>query len=107
METVKLKNGSEEVEALVKVTMISLGGLFEEKPLVFYDLVMYCRDNSYEWFGHNQSICKELSLLLPDGSVHDSIKNIVLSAAVGSDLDMRLVSPVAETKEAPDAGPTV
>ena len=107
METVKLKNGSEEAKSLIISTMLSLDKLLGAWPIAFYDLVMRCHDRDYEWFGNNRQVCIDLSFARPDGNIHDSIKNIILSAVVGDDLDMRLVSPVAETKEAPDAHSTV
>ncbi len=39
---------------------------------------------------------KELALVQPDGRVHESIRNIVLSAFEGEGLEMHMVSPVAK-----------
>lgn len=95
METVTLKNGAEEVKSLVVVTMLSLESLIEEQPFAFYDLVMVCRDRDYRPFGSNGDHLKSLALLQDGGHVHDSIRNIVLSAVTGDGLDMQLGSPVA------------
>lgn len=94
METVELRNGAVEATPLVTVAMMSLRHLMNEKPLALYDLVMVCRDSSYEWFGDNLQESQNLSLVQPDGKVHESIRNIVLAAVTGDGLDMRLESPV-------------
>lgn len=94
METIRLKNGTEEVESLVVVTMLSLEHLMDERPLALYDLVMMCRDSSYEPFGDNGDHLKDLRLIDQDGSVHSSVRNIILSATDGNGMDMVLQSPV-------------
>ena len=93
--TTKLRNGSEEATALVTVTMMSLKRLFEEKPIVVYELTMKCRDSSHEFFGESESDLQELALVDSDGRIHGSIKNIILSAVQGEGLDMTLGSPKA------------
>lgn len=98
METkpVTLKNGTTEVEPLVAATMMSLRKLFDEEPIVLFDLVSRCRDDSYEWFGDAEKECKDLRLVQSDNTIHRSIKNIILSATEGDGMDMTLVSPYAE-----------
>jgi hypothetical protein len=100
METVKLKNGTEEVAALVKVTMVSVKGLWNSGLpglLMVSDLVQICRcDPSYRKFGTNEEELTKLGLLQSGGQVHDSIRNIVLSAFTGDKLDLVLGSPIAE-----------
>ena len=99
-----LNNGTTEVESLVSVVMMSLRKLFDEKPMVLFDLVSKCRDSSYKWFGDAEQICRDLKLVEPEnpynsesgGTIHQSIKNIVLSAAEGEGMDMTLVSPYAD-----------
>jgi hypothetical protein len=96
MQTVILKNGIEEAKPLVQVTMMSLRSLLQDKPIVFYELVMKCRDGNHQFFGRSEDDLKALSLVQSDGSVHDSIRNIVLSAATGEGLEMVLGSPVSQ-----------
>ena len=95
METVKLKNGTTEAKPAVMATMLSLEHLAAKEPTAFYDLVMRCRDRDYQWFGDNQAICEKLSLMQSENRVHDTIKNIILSAAKGDGLDMSLTSPMS------------
>lgn len=94
METVILKNGAEEAKPLVAVTMLSLNLLMDERPLALYDLVMKCRDKNYRFFGDNGEYLRSLKLVDRDNSIHNSIRNVVLSAAEGDDLDMVIKSPV-------------
>lgn len=94
METVILRNGAEEAKPHVTVTMMSLEHLMEDRPLAFYDLAMRCRDRSYKFFGDNEEYLKSLDIVDRDGSIHGSIRNIVLSAVEGDGLDMHIRSPV-------------
>ncbi len=97
MDTVRLKNGSEEPNALVAVTMVSLDALLDGHPIAAYDLVMMCRDSNYKPFGGNGKTLRDRALIDESGRVHDSIKNIVLSAAKGDGMSMTFGSPVAIT----------
>ena len=92
---VKLKNGTEEMEPLVKVTMLSIESLLSSDPIGFYELVMICRNPKHPAWGDAPAKLARLALLQSNHQPHDSIKNIVLSAVVGDGLDMRLINPVA------------
>jgi enolase len=97
---VKLKNGAEEAEPLVKVVMLSLSSLFEadrmDYAFAFYELVMKARDPKHEIFSNvHKNVLKDLALVQSNGRMHDSIRNIVLSAVEGEGLAMKLVSPFA------------
>ena len=80
METTKLRNGAEEAAGLVAVTMLALRNLFAEKPIVAYELVAKCRDANHQFFGLTGSDLQTLGLVETGGGVHESIRNIVLSA---------------------------
>lgn len=94
MEMLKLKNGAEEAEPLVLTTMMILRKLLADKPMVFFDLVLKCRNSSYTMGGSAAAQLQEAALIDHDESIHSSIKNIVLSAAVGSGLAMTIENPV-------------
>lgn len=94
MECVTLKNGQEEARPLVVATMMALRSLMAEEPIVLYELVMKCRDRDHRFFGNTGERLQELALAQPDGSIHGSIRNIVLSATSGEGLDLVLHSPV-------------
>ena len=94
METVQLKNGSTEAKVMVIATLTSITSLMKDHPMAFYDLVMKCRDSNYKFFGNNLEILVSLSLAKIDESIHNSIKNIVLSAVEGEGLELNIVSPL-------------
>jgi hypothetical protein len=93
MKTVQLAHG-EEVVVLVKVTLLSLDHLIKDNPIGFYELVMKCRDPQHSIWGDQQGKLQELSLVQPDGRVHQSIRNVVLSSVQGDGLEMVLTSPL-------------
>lgn len=95
-ETVTLKNGAAEFKPLVTVTMSSLRSLLQDKPIVFYELVMKSRDPNHKFFGRSGNDLKVLSLVQADERIHDSIRNIVLSSAEGEGLEMVLTSPILQ-----------
>lgn len=94
MEQVRLKNGAGESAPLVKVVMISLENLVVSNPIAAYELVEMCKDRTHKPFGNTSTVLKDLALIMDDDGVHDSIRNIVLSAFVGDGLDMHLEYPV-------------
>lgn len=94
METVVLKNGAEEAKMLVAAIMMSLKGLAESKPLSFYELVELCKDPTHELWGDTKKDLEALNLVEPAGTVHSSIKHVVLSAAVGEGMELALGSPI-------------
>ena len=95
METVTLKNGTEEVTVLVALTMKRLKELFSEYPAAFYELTMKCRDNQHTLWGNAAEILKDYQLIEPNGSIHGSTRNIVLSAVEGDKMqEMYLRSPL-------------
>ena len=95
MDTVQLKNGTEEAKPAVMATMLSLEHLASNDPTVLYDLLMRCQDRDYQWFGDNQATAEKLSLMLPNNHIDDTVKNIVLSAVTENGLDISLGNPVA------------
>jgi len=99
MEMTTLKNGTEEAEPLVTITMMCLRDLMGSDPLAVYELVMLARDRNHELFGNARQRLEARSLVQHDGRMHDSIRNIVLSAASGDGLDMVLQSPVAPQEQ--------
>jgi hypothetical protein len=90
----KLKNGSEEHDGLVGVTMMSIRQLTKTHPIAFYELVMLARDPKHKLFGNTDEPLNALSLIT-NGQIHDSIRNIILSAVEGEGREMTLGSPKA------------
>lgn len=101
MNILPLRNGATEPEPLVHATMLSLRTLFDERPIHFYELAQIARHPQH-------SVCspridadlRALGLLGSDGGgarMHESIRNIMLSAVDGEGLDMQLRDPRKET----------
>ena len=96
MEIVKLKNGSEAPDFVVTAHMASLRSLFDIQPIAFYELVMVARDPAHQPCGNSGQILRSLHLIDPNGGMHDTTKDIILSAVDGDEVEMRLVSPVRQ-----------
>lgn len=99
MNTVKLKNGAEEAEPLVKVVMMHLTTMWERGlpgVLMAYDLREICEGRGDQVSKDTIRDLKKLGLVEEDGRVHDSTRNIILSAMSGEGLDTELVNPIAD-----------
>lgn len=94
MKMLQLKNGTEEHYYAVNAIMVSLKKLKTEDVGCFHELVMKCRNPSHRLFGNSANILIQHSLLEKDMSIHNSVKNVVLSAVTGDGLLMDLESPV-------------
>ena len=99
MEMMKLKNGTEEFAPLVKATMVSLRALCDANPIAFYDLVMFCRKGRAPFIGWPALEAAAIGLV-SGGRVHDSIRNVVLSAVCGDGLDISIGDPRLSPTEA-------
>ena len=107
IETVTLKNGAEEAKPLVVVTMMTLNRLMDEgKAMVVYELVELCKNPAHRPFGVTGDDMVKLSLASKNQRpatnpwhVHNSIRNIVLSAIEGEGMDLCLGNPVAKGNE--------
>lgn len=101
---VTLKNGTSEVASLVAVTMQSINKLTEDGfGVAVFELVTLCRDRNHVPFGNTGDKLKAFSLASEnDGkwTVHDSIRNIVLSAASGEGMNVEVGNPIQDTVEA-------
>ena len=96
-EIFQLKNGAEELKVFVAATMLVLGRLADEEPVAALDLVMKCRDSSYQFFGDSEETLQARKLVEKHGTIHLPIRNVVLSAFEGDGFDMVLGSPVAKS----------
>ena len=96
METVILKNGAEEQVHMVSHTMETLWYLAKERSMVLYELAMKCRDRNHKFFGTTGQTLVKLGLVEADGSIHDTVRNIVLSAIEGDGADLTIGSPLKE-----------
>ena len=96
MEMVRLKNGAEEFGPTVKVVTLSLQHLMVANPIAFDELVEKARHPEHLLFGNAGQTLHRAGLLEADGEhMHDSVRNVVVSAVEGEGLEMRLVNPTA------------
>ncbi len=102
IETVKLRNGTEELRVYVSVVQMTLNRYLDKgnAPGAFYDLVQLSRDPGYELnFGPTKKILLDDGLVeMVDGKcvMHQCTRNIVLACTEDDGDDIRLVSPVAK-----------
>lgn len=96
LELVKLKNGSEEPEVSVRAIMISLEHLVKRDLVALYELVEVCKDRSHYMWPGTANVLKDLRLMGTDGSVHDTVRHVVLSAVTGEGLSLGVTSPLAK-----------
>jgi hypothetical protein len=98
---VRLRNGDEVPEVLVRVTEISLIRLLEREPIAFWELVLACRDRDHVLFGSAVAALHDLSLIeRVDGQgraqIHDCTRSIVLAATEGEGFGIGLRNPRPE-----------
>jgi hypothetical protein len=74
--------------------MMVLRNLLTQHPIAFYELVQVCKNPNHKLFGKTGEILGRFAIVQPDGGVHDSIRNIVLSAVEGEDYSIQLTNPV-------------
>jgi hypothetical protein len=76
--------------------VLNLEVLTKNDPMAVFDLVMKARDNNYQFFGDAEMRLQEHGLVEKNGQIHESIKNIVLSAFEGEGIDIVFVNPVVK-----------
>lgn len=105
MEMLALKNGSSEPKPAVVATMMSLRGLWEKGipgMCAVSDLYERCKDPKHRIANGELKALTDLALIGPDGRVHDTIKNVVLSAISGKSFNIKMGSPLKETAASAD-----
>lgn len=99
MEMVTLNNGKSEGEAVVFATMFSLTRMLEQEPQVFYEFVCKCRDPQYSMWGDSAARAVRWGLLDASDYVHESVRNVTLSAVAGEGMDLHLLSSPIRASE--------
>lgn len=97
-EIVTLKNGSQEAAGAAISTMVALTRLMDDgEVILFYELVEVCKNPNHQVVGGPAMVAelKNRGLMRDNGSVHETVRNIVLSAVEGEGLAMVLGNPVA------------
>jgi hypothetical protein len=103
MEMLLLNNGSTEPKPTVIATMMSLNGLWDKGipgMCTVSDLYERCCNPKHPIADREFTVLKNLALIQPDGRIHDSIKNIVLSAITGQSINIKMGSPIKQISSA-------
>jgi hypothetical protein len=93
LQNITLRNGSSEPKMIVVATMRSLKSLMETDIAAFCELVRKCRNQSHK-IDSDVVPTLEAKRLISNDAVNESIKNVVLSAVEGENMDMVLVDPI-------------
>lgn len=98
IQTATLRNGSEEARPAVDMLMGTLLEINNTLPgvLAFYDLVMRCRDKEHPIADAQLDTLRNLGLVGAGEWIHETTRNVVLSAVVGDGTAMKLVNPYQE-----------
>ena len=97
---VRLKNGAEEHSGIVGNTLLKLQDLMRKgNEALVYTLVQLCNDPEQELWYISFDKLKALCLIGADGKVHESIKNVVLSAVVGEGMDLSIGDPIEKDED--------
>lgn len=92
---VTLKNGAEEFGPLVAGTILTLERLFEDAPIEAYEAVQIARDRTHVPFAATGLVAKNIIEPRDEGFVmHDSTRNVILSAVRGEGFDLVLGDPI-------------
>lgn len=94
MELVALKNGTSEPRPLVATTLLALQSMMHRDPVAFYEAVQIARNPAHTAFGNAGEKIEGYGLL-QGGTMHASVRNIILVSVDGDDFDMKLVRPEA------------
>lgn len=98
MEKLTLKNGAEEDVGTVTSTMMAIERLCEDGLPGFaalYDLVLVCRGHMAGLARASSTVLRAAHLVDDAGTVHSTVRNVVLSSATGEDARLAFGSPVA------------
>lgn len=92
--TVILRTGEEVPTPIATVVFASLKNLFETDPVAFYELVEISRDPKHELFGCTGDVLRARRLIENNGQPHDVSRLVILAAADGVGMELKLVSPI-------------
>ena len=97
-----LKSGKRMSRDLLLPIIASLAYLATYKPDLLIELLKFCRDSEYTPRDlESVKVLRALELILPDGNIRGSVKEVVRSSIQGNDSNLRLVSPIAGSDDFP------
>lgn len=99
MELAILRNGSEVPKPAVITCLIALRNLMANNPIAFFELVEKARNPHHRLFGNSGEVLRSLALIERDGDLHNTTRDVVLSAISGEGLAMRLGDPFTDQGE--------
>jgi hypothetical protein len=79
---VELRNGEKEDITVVNDIMKSLASLHSSSPIAFVHLYKKCADPTFKILGADKKTLIEKKLMLPDGSISSTVRNIVISGVI-------------------------
>jgi hypothetical protein len=99
LDSVQLRNGVKMPRIAVNVTMMRLKPLIESDYEAFRALVEKSRNPDYQIQAAELEKLSDMALIDADGTVQSTVRDVVLSAAVGEGSAIDLQSPVASARE--------
>jgi hypothetical protein len=96
---VRLRNGAEVPEPLVRTTQLAIELLMGTDPIALYELVQVARDPAHVMFGLSGPHCADLSLTEQQAGrwvARNAVRDIVLSATEGEGFDLSLCNPLEQ-----------
>lgn len=97
IETTKLRNGTYEADVAIRSVTFILSGLWKKGMdgiFLIHDLREICRGNSSEVSPEALTTLKKLKLVMDNGRVHSTVKNILDCSLKGESYNITLVSPL-------------
>jgi hypothetical protein len=96
MEMIRLKNGTEVPLMGAIPAKVTIARLFETNWVAAYELVRLCRDANHRTYGNISLDLQACALTNSAGKVHDLVRNVVLSVAIGTGTGIRWTNPFAD-----------
>lgn len=93
MKIVTLRTGVKVPEPVLLTTLVALHELSND-PISTYELVMLARNPNHQLWANASTVLARLGLLMDDGKMHRSIREVVLAAFDGEDVDIYRVYPL-------------
>lgn len=92
---IKLRNGSQVERSEAQEIIESLRFLRNHEPAAMHGLLMKCRDDNHKINRQCRHVLQALLFMDSSGRVDNDVRNVVLSAPEGNEIDMRSISLVA------------
>lgn len=87
----KLRNGNEHDTKSLMVLHGLLRNLLNTDGILFYELVMRCRNPEHPFFGNTEKALRERSWLDPNGQPNHIVRELVDHVVAGDGIDMTLM----------------